>query len=173
MKDDMVASFNRLLTVLLSTSIGLFIMVVLASTYISRSIKKPILIMRDIVLKIGKGELPEERLPVAEDVVGEMVNAVNTLSESFSKTSMFANEIGKGNLKAEYKRLGDKDMLGNALMNMRDSLRAYAENLEQQVADRTREVVEKVTSWKWLIARLGRVSITRKEYRKLSFHLQS
>lgn len=143
MKDEMVASFNRLMTVLWVTSVSLFAVVLLASAYVSRAIKRPILMMKDIILKMGKGELPKERLPVAKDVVGEMVTAVNTLSESFSKTSMFANEIGRGNLSAEYKRLGEKDMLGNALINMRNSLKAYSENLEQQVKERTKEVVEK------------------------------
>lgn len=143
MKDDMISSFNTLMSVMLITSVLLLSIVLLTSAYIGRAIRRPILAMKDIILRMGKGELPKERLAVAEDVVGEMVSAVNILSESFSKTSMFASEIGSGNLSAEFKRLGENDMLGNALINMRNSLQAYSENMEHKVAARTRELLEK------------------------------
>lgn len=143
MKDEMLTSFNHLIITVLATALGLFIVVLLAGFYISKSIKEPVMHMKEILLKLGKGELPDKKLKETKDVVGEMVSAVNTLTVSFSKTAGFAQEIGNGNLKAKFVPLSDKDMLGNSLINMRSSLQKYSENLEHQVAERTKEVVEK------------------------------
>jgi serine phosphatase RsbU (regulator of sigma subunit) len=100
--------------------------------------------MKEVITKLGKGELSDEKI-VANDknVVSEMANSVNALSESFTKTSVFANEIGKGNLTVPYEKLSENDMLGNALINMRNSLHAYSEDMEQKVFERTQEVIEK------------------------------
>lgn len=143
MKDEMLSSFRTLMVVLLVTSTVLFLIVLIASGYITRAIKRPILAMREMILKMGKGELPETKLDAGEGVVGEMGAAVNTLTDSFSRSSVFANQIGRGNLSAKFHTMGERDMLGNALINMRDSLRIYSENLEQKVAERTKEVIEK------------------------------
>lgn len=143
MKDGMIFSFRQLFVVVMLCSLGLLTVVLFVSMYIAKTIKDPVLRMKQIVMRIGKGELPEGTLTISKDVIGEMSSAVNVLSNGFIKTSLFADEIGRGNLSAEYYKLGDKDMLGNALINMRNSLKAYSEDMEQKVADRTREVVEK------------------------------
>ena len=143
MKNDMVDSFYHLMTVVVTISIGLFVVVLLASGFIVKSIQEPVVKMKDIVMLLGKGELPKEKLSVTKDIIGQMVTAVNRLTDSFSKTSDFANEIGKENFSAEFQPLSEKDTLGNALINMRDSLKIYSQNMEEKVAERTREVVEK------------------------------
>src|SRR5258708_29038150 len=74
-----------------------------------------------------------------------MANSVNALSESFTQTSVFASEIGKGNLDVQYDKLSENDLLGKALINMRDSLNNYSKDMERQVSERTKEVIEKGT----------------------------
>ena len=142
-KNDMVASFNQLISVVMTVSIGLFVVVLLASWFISNSIRVPVLKMKEIVSLLGRGELPEGKLKVSDDVIGEMISSVNALSENFAKTTVFANEIGRGHLSAEFTPLSEKDTLGNALIDMRNSLKVYSEDLEGKVRERTREVSEK------------------------------
>lgn len=142
-KEIMVSSFNRLISVTLGIGFGLLLIVILASAFISRSISEPVTKIKNIVTKLGKGELPEEKLKISADVIGEMISSVNALSENFSKTTLFANEIERGNFAAEFVPLSNKDKLGNALIGMRNSLKSYSENMEQKVAERTHEVSEK------------------------------
>jgi serine phosphatase RsbU (regulator of sigma subunit) len=146
LKAETEITSKRMMTTILISSIALFVFIFFAVSFISGAIRKPVLAMKEVIQKLGKGELPEEKIVTNDkNVVSEMAGSVNTLSESFSKTSKFANEIGKGNLTVPYEKLGDNDMLGNALINMRDSLRAYSEDMEQKVYERTQEVMEKST----------------------------
>ncbi|HEY6162866.1 MAG TPA: SpoIIE family protein phosphatase [Bacteroidia bacterium] len=143
MKNEVVASSNKLMTTVFGFSLGLFLAVVLAALFISTSIRRPVLEMKRIVQKLGRGEIPKEQLKVTPDVIGSMVSSVNALSENFEKTSGFADAIRKGNFSADFSLLSEQDQLGQALINMRNSLRTYSENMEEKVRERTREVIEK------------------------------
>jgi serine phosphatase RsbU (regulator of sigma subunit) len=134
---------SRMTNIMLGASIGLFIFIMLAVSFISGGIREPVLKMKNIILQLGRGELPREKIQANNDVIGDMATSVNTLSDSFTRTSVFASEIGKGNLTVDYEKLSDNDLLGNALINMRNSLKAYSEDMEKQVQERTFEVIEK------------------------------
>ncbi len=143
MKSEIEKDSSRMTAIMLLASIGLFVFIIMAVSFISGGIRKPVLQMKEIVQQLARGELPKDKLETKENVVGEMAKSVNALSESFTQTSGFANEIGRGNLSVHYDKLSDNDILGNALINMRDSLHAYSENMEHQVKERTSEVIEK------------------------------
>ncbi len=143
MKAEIEKDSSRMTTIMLIASMGLLVFIVMAISFISGGIRKPVLQMKSIVQQLARGELPKEKLEAKENVVGDMANSVNALSESFTQTSIFANEIGRGNLSVHYDKLSENDILGNALINMRDSLHAYSENMEHQVRERTFEVIEK------------------------------
>lgn len=148
LRDEMLSSFSSLVVTVIISGFGLFLLVILAAVYISRTITVPVIRMKDILLRLGRGELPKERIPETKDVIGEMASAANSLVFSFSETANFANEIGKGNFESVFVPLSDEDILGNSLINMRDSLKTYSEDLEKQVTERTKEVVEKTEKLK-------------------------
>lgn len=145
MKADIQESSERMMTIMLAASVGLFLFIMTAVYFISNGIRRPVVQMKQIIQQLARGELPKEKLDAQENVVGQMALSVNSLSESFTQTSEFASEIGRGNLSVHYDKLGENDLLGNALINMRDSLRNYSEDMEKQVRERTREVIEKGT----------------------------
>jgi serine phosphatase RsbU (regulator of sigma subunit) len=142
-RNHLIHSFTKLLVITLSVSIGLFLAILMAAQFISGAVRKPVLTMKEIILQLGKGELPQNKIAVTRNVIGEMGESVNRLAESFTKTSVFASEIGKGNLSVAYERLGENDMLGNDLILMRDSLRVYSDEMEEKVRERTQEVIDK------------------------------
>ena len=142
-KGDLEKDSQRIVYTLIITSFGLLFFVSICIYFISVNIANPVLKMKGIIESLAEGKLIDEQLEVERNVIGQMAQSLNKLSLSFKKTSEFANEIEKGNLKTSYIKLGDDDILGNALLNMRDSLLAYSNNLEQQVKERTDEVIEK------------------------------
>jgi sigma-B regulation protein RsbU (phosphoserine phosphatase) len=121
----------------------LLLFIIMAVYFISNGIRKPVLRMKEIIQGLARGELTNEKLETKGDVIGQVLSSVNLLSDSFTQTSVFANEIGKGNLSVPYEKLSDKDVLGTALIGMQKSLRAYSEDMEQRVKERTIEVLEK------------------------------
>lgn len=92
----------------------------------SRQVTKPI---REIKLALGKlsiGEIPPPVTAISNDEIGEIGKAINQLIGGLSKLSEFATQIGNGNYEISYNKLGENDVLGNSLINMRDNLKQLA-----------------------------------------------
>jgi methyl-accepting chemotaxis protein len=95
---------------------------------LARSITKPVNYIKDVVVKLGKGVLPESKdRRFSNDEIGEMAEAVDNLVEGLKDTSYFAENIGNGKYDTDYDPLSEEDVLGNALIDMRANLKRVAE----------------------------------------------
>jgi GAF domain-containing protein/HAMP domain-containing protein len=93
-----------------------------------RSITVPVNYLKDIVIKLGKGELVEDKnTKFNNDEIGEMAKAMDNLVNGLKATTLFAENIGKGTYATEFRPLSDHDVLGNALINMRNNLSRVAD----------------------------------------------
>jgi PAS domain S-box-containing protein len=114
-------------TLFLGTSIiviGLF-----SAFFLRRAITKPVNFLKNVVVKLGKGELVEEKQTnFSNDEIGDMAIAMDNLVAGLKGTSLFAENIGNGNYQTEFKPLSEHDVLGNALINMRNNLSKVAED---------------------------------------------
>ena len=141
-KEQMFSSFNFLDRFVKLLGIGLFVGGILIAIFTTRSITKPIQQLKKMLLSMGLGILPKERISYRTDEIGEMGIALNSLVESMESTTEFAKQTGKGNFEAYYKPLSKDDTLGHALLKMRDGLSENERVLEQKVVERTEEVVK-------------------------------
>jgi serine phosphatase RsbU (regulator of sigma subunit) len=139
---EMFSSFNFLDRFVKLLGIGLFIGGILIAVFTTQSITKPIQQLKKMLLSMGLGILPKERINYRTDEIGEMGIALNSLVESMESTTEFAKQTGKGNFEAYYKPLSKDDSLGHALLKMRDGLSENERVLEQKVIARTEEVVK-------------------------------
>jgi methyl-accepting chemotaxis protein len=114
---------TSIILAVISVLIGLF------SAYkLLNSITKPVNYIKDIIIKLGKGELPEDQTTrFSNDEIGDMAEAVDKLVDGLKETSFFAEKIGGGQYDSEYQPLSEEDVLGNALINMRSNLKRVAE----------------------------------------------
>ena len=98
---------------------------------LSRSITRPISYVKNIVVKLSRGELPErdrdQSQSFSRDEIGEMAHAVDGLVNGLRATSTFAENIGRGQYDASFTPQSKQDVLGNALLEMRDNLSTVAE----------------------------------------------
>jgi serine phosphatase RsbU (regulator of sigma subunit) len=137
----MFKSINFLKVFVQLLGIALMFGGVLIAFLTTRSITKPIQVLKKMLLSMGLGILPKERVTASRDEVAEMGNALNDLIRSMQHTTDFAHETGAGNFDASYTPLSKDDSLGHALLKMRDDLAENERMLEQKVIERTEEVV--------------------------------
>lgn len=109
--------------------------------FTTRSITGPVTQLKGILINLGKGIFPREKVNPSNDEIGEMSVAMNQLVDGLKRTTDFANEVGKSNFDYPYTPLSSEDVLGHALVKMRDELAENERILEQKVKERTAEVV--------------------------------
>jgi len=119
----------RLRTFIIVLSITFVIAAFLLSVYLTKKLISPITRICNMVNDLGKGITSKLNYHTTSDEIGEMVVAVNNLSEKLQVTSLFAHEIGKRNFDIPFQPLGNEDTLGKALIAMRDNLKTSEEEL--------------------------------------------
>ncbi|MCC5945212.1 MAG: SpoIIE family protein phosphatase [Bernardetiaceae bacterium] len=140
-QQDIIGSLNTMAYVMPIVSGVILIILVFSGLLIFKRITQPVKQVRDNLLVLSRGVVPDRIINAPKGVIGEMVAALNTLKGSFSKTAKFAEEVGKSNWEASFEPLSQQDILGNALLQMRKSLKAYAEEMEAKVKEKTREMI--------------------------------
>jgi PAS domain S-box-containing protein len=126
--DDLIAATNQLINITLILGAIIILIGLLSAYFMAKSITVPINYIKDIVVKLGKGELVDDQSrKFNNDEIGEMANAMDNLIKGLRSTTIFAENIGNGKYDSEYKPLSDHDVLGNALLEMRSNLSRVAE----------------------------------------------
>jgi PAS domain S-box-containing protein len=124
--DDVVDSFQNLklrtiLLVLFITFTGLVL-----AWLVTNDIVLPIEKINMVIARLSRGELPEENeidtIRNRNDEVGEIARSVYGLVSGLRSVAAFAESIGRKEYNVPFKPLSENDVLGNALINMRDNL---------------------------------------------------
>lgn len=91
---------------------------------ISMRIVVPIKKVNQIIKKLSKGQVNEELKinVVGNDELGQMEDSSNKVVEGLLQVTKFAENIGNGNSNYKFSPLSDKDVLGNAIIEMKTSL---------------------------------------------------
>lgn len=104
----------------------------LLSLVLFRRLVRPISNLREIINRMSRGELPKELPFYRVREVNDMAHSIGVLTEGLQQTTRFAESIGEGELAAEFQVLSEQDVLGNALIQMRDSLQSLAGREERR-----------------------------------------
>ncbi|UII19510.1 PAS domain S-box protein [Fulvivirga ligni] len=125
---DLKNAASQLRTITVITGVIIVFLSLLIAFVMARNITRPINYIRDIITKLGKGELVEEKnRKFSNDEIGEMAIAMDNLVTGLRSTTFFAENIGKGNYESDFAPLSEHDTLGNALIDMRNNLYRVAE----------------------------------------------
>jgi len=137
----MIRSFDSLKFIVLYLGIGLVAIGAVAGFFIIRGIVTPVQRLHRVLKELGKGVFPRKEVRTTNDEIGDMSNELNSLVAGLRRTTEFSHAVAAGDFEAEYKPLSDQDMLGRALLKMRDELGQRERVLEMKVKERTEEVV--------------------------------
>jgi len=126
---DVIGSILSLKSYTLILAAIIVIIGLVSAFLLLRSITTPVNFLKNVVVKLGRGELVEEkRAKFSNDEIGEMAEAMDNLVNGLKGTTLFAENIGSGNYQSDFKPLSEHDVLGNALINMRNNLAKVAED---------------------------------------------
>ncbi len=119
--DSINATFWFMIVVAIIGLLLLSVVILKISNDIVNSLMNTSLILKDI----SQGEINiDNKLDVnSTNQLGQMANSVNVLIDELNKKANFSKLIGEGNLDADFEVAGENDMLGQSLLEMRDSLK--------------------------------------------------
>jgi len=132
-EEEILAPVHQLTVIIILLIALSAIIIYLIALFFSRSFSKPIRQMKDTILLLAQGILPDKISSINKiDELGAMSEAIATMHQGYGKTAIFARQLGEGKLKQEYKPLSEQDVLGNALLKMRAELVKNAEENERR-----------------------------------------
>ncbi len=104
-----------------------------------KDITKSISSLKNNLIILGNGDIPDRILEENSDEIGSMAKVSNFLSENTRKIVNFAKAINKGDFELNFKSLGKQDVLGNILIDLRDNLKsAKKERIYRKEEDKKR-----------------------------------
>ena len=132
-------SFKGLQNFIFLTCLVLIGVSLLLAFFTVRSLVVPVKYLKKLLRSMSRGILPNRTIRESGDEIGEMTKALNELVSGLKALSGFALEIGRGNYDSDFKPLSDDDVLGNALLRMRDDLKsATVEDAKRKLEDEQR-----------------------------------
>jgi methyl-accepting chemotaxis protein len=81
---------------------------------------------------LAEGKMTDLLEVKRKDELGMMMASMNNLVEGMNQYTTFAKQIGEGKLDSDFQVLSDEDVLGNELIQMRNKLKANAEENEKR-----------------------------------------
>lgn len=105
----------------------LCVLVVIILVYsVIKSITNHLYELQKVATKIAMGYTNIPIPTVAKDALGVVATSIRKIDQSNQYLAKVADEIGKENYQVDISPRGENDILGNALLNMKDSLLAHS-----------------------------------------------
>jgi GAF domain-containing protein len=115
-------TFFYLICVVLFLAIGVY-----AIRFSTNTITKPIAGLSDLITMLSKGKFVSVTLNKGKDEIGRMAEAIENMLLGLKAKAEFAENIGKGNYESNFELLSAEDVMGGALIQMRDNLKHAAD----------------------------------------------
>jgi PAS domain S-box-containing protein len=100
--------------------------------FLIKDISSTLTALTDNLAVLQKGEIPETNLFESANELGQMAGLTNALTKNLAELNRFAIDISKGDYSSEYQYSGVNDLLGKALVNLRNNLRISKEEDEKR-----------------------------------------
>ncbi len=119
-----------------SRKVGVYglLVLIIVTLLIAFQIIKPVQKTTKVLQKLSLGQIENiDKIKIRTgDEIEQMGHSVNTVIAGFRETVEFANHIKQGDFEHEFKPLSEQDVLGNSVLEMRDSLKAAKEEERQR-----------------------------------------
>jgi signal transduction histidine kinase len=120
---------NRNLVVLILNVIAVLLVVMLVLTNIRRLLAS----LKESAELIALGQSGSSLRITTRDAIGKLAESIHFIDINNVQLAQTAAEIGKGNFDVEVEPRSDNDMLGNAIVNMKNDLQAFRRENEKKI----------------------------------------
>ena len=135
-RQEMISTYNRFQNWIFIMGFILVIGAIVIGLLTITSLAVPVNRTKNILLSMGQGILPKDKLQEGNDELGQMAKALNMLVKGLTNIFNFSVEIGKGNFETHFNPLSDEDVLGHSLLDMRNELKkASDEEVRRKLED--------------------------------------
>ncbi|RYZ18108.1 MAG: HAMP domain-containing protein, partial [Sphingobacteriales bacterium] len=100
-------------------------------SYILAAINKNLKQIQRAALRLASGETDIALKPQSNDAIGSLARSIRKVDEKNKELAMAAEQIGKGNFSVEVQPRSTADMLGNAIVQMKQNLLLSTSDLER------------------------------------------
>ncbi len=103
------------------------------SLLIAHKTSKPIQAITEIAGKMAQGNLEQDISIQSGDEIGELANAFRDMGAALKSKAEAADQLAQGNLAVEVAAISDDDVLGKAMVTMKESLNRMQENMQSTI----------------------------------------
>ncbi|MBA2745905.1 MAG: PAS domain-containing protein [Flavisolibacter sp.] len=122
-----VTAKSRTIVFLIATSVLLILLAIFILVSINQSLKE----LRNAAVKIADGETGIKIKPMSNDAVGSLANSILKIDEKNIELSLAAKRIGAGDFSIPLHPRSEKDLLGNAIIRMKENLESFTNDVKK------------------------------------------
>jgi methyl-accepting chemotaxis protein len=111
---------------LLIVGVIVFVFITILGAYLAKSLADPMRKIQKEVTMLSEGIFPKITTHIYNDELGKIDEAMNKLISNMREVATFAENIGRENFDFPFTPKNNQDILGNALLSMRDSLKTLS-----------------------------------------------
>lgn len=139
--------FGRNLTLILL--ILALVVVFAAMFYTTHVITKMLGMLNEAAQKISAGSTNVEVHKVSDDVIGSLAESISRIAVTNKQLTDAAEAIGKGNFNIPFTSRNEDDVLGNAILRMKDNLKRFTREIERS-KEQFRQVADNAPVMIWM-----------------------
>lgn len=124
---------GNLRTILIAMLIGNLLALLPFVVIVTRFLKTTKATILTAVTSIADGDQRQKKAEKENADLKEVTKVIDDLSQNFHNTSEFAKSIGQGDYDVEFEKMSEGDLLGDALLTMREKLKESRSREQHQI----------------------------------------
>lgn len=142
---DEVAAKNWTLMVLIAALVFVFAIMAYTTNVISKMLRS----LNTAAQKIATGSIGVNVHAVSDDVIGNLTKSISKIDFNNKQLTEAAEAIGKGNFTVPFQPRSEDDVLGNAIIKMKENLRRFTIESEKS-KEQFRQVADNAPVMIWM-----------------------